>query len=254
MDFANDPTTNGMVPNIKELQALFVDMDDTLVNYREAVLAGLNTVRERIPELHETDVDEMESDFRELLTQSLPRLYNKEISYRDDGRMRLGEVLRRHGWKSDEEEIIHYDNLFWTIFWKKRRLLHGAMNVLRLCSEFEIPIAIITNGNPQIQFRTMTRLKLHDYVDIVLTPESVDEMKPSNTLFERAMAIFDVNPERVIMVGDSFSHDVMGAVNAGIIPVWFNNSKKMKTQDVNAVEVASFKELLDKLQFNGGNK
>ena len=68
------------------------------------------------------------------------------------------------------------------------------------------------------------------------------------------MAIFDVNPERVIMVGDSFSHDVMGAVNSGIIPVWFNNSREKRTQDVNTVEIASFMELLDKLRFNGGNK
>ena len=254
MDFANDLTASEIIPNIRKLQALFVDMDDTLVNYREAVLAGLDSVRGRIPELQETGVEEMEKDFRELLTQSLPRLYNKEISFRDDGRMRLGEILQRHGWKSNGEEIIHYDNLFWSIFWKKRRLLHGAINVLRLCRDFEIPVAIITNGNPQIQFRTMIRLKLHDYVDIVLTPENIDEMKPSNTLFERAMAIFDVNPERVIMVGDSFSHDVMGAVNAGIIPVWFNSSREKRTQDVNTVEIASFMELLDKLRFNGGNK
>ena len=253
MAFANDHGSE-IIPNIRKLQALFVDMDDTLVNYKEAVLAGLDSVRQRIPELQETSAEEMEGDYRELLTQSLPSLYNKEISYRDDGRMRLSEILGRHGWKSDKEDIIPYDNLFWTIFWKNRRLLNGAINVLRLCSEYEIPIAIITNGNPQIQFRTMIRLKLHNYIDIVLTPANVNEMKPSNTLFERAMAVLDVKPERVIMVGDSFSHDVMGAVNAGIVPVWFNNSKKKRTQDVNAVEVASFNELLDKLQFNGGNK
>lgn len=142
----------------------------------------------------------------------------------------------------------------WSIFWKKRRFLHGAINLLRLCSDFGVPVAIITNGNPQIQFRTMIRLKLHDYVDVLLTPGNADEMKPSNTLFERAMEIFDVNPERVIMVGDSFSHDVIGAVNAGIIPVWLNNLQMEKTKDVNLVEIASFTELIDKLQFRSDNE
>ena len=254
MDFINEPPGNGIVPNIRELQALFIDMDDTLVNYREAVLAGLSSVMGEIPELHGTSVDEMEKDFRELLTKSMPRLFNREISYRDDGRMRMGEILRRHGYKPTEDEIVHYDNLFWSIFWKKRRFLHGAINLLRLCSDFGVPVAIITNGNPQIQFRTMIRLKLHDYVDVLLTPGNADEMKPSNALFERAMEIFDVNPERVIMVGDSFSHDVIGAVNAGIIPVWLNNSQMEKTKDVNLVEIVSFTELIDKLQFRSDNE
>ncbi|MEM0139776.1 MAG: hypothetical protein QXZ44_04100 [Ferroplasma sp.] len=103
---------------------MFVNMEDTFVNYREAVLACLNTVRERIPELHETDVDEMESDFRELLTQSLPQLYNKEISCRGDGRIRLGEAVRRHGWKSDEEEIIHYIPISTSLWQFQLVLLH----------------------------------------------------------------------------------------------------------------------------------
>lgn len=254
MSFTKESPDSEIIPNIRELQALFIDMDDTLVSYREAVLAGLDSVREKIPGLHETGLEELEKDFRELLSQSLPRLFNKEISCKNDGRLRMNEILKRHGWNSTEDEVVHYDNLFWKVFWKKRRLLHNAINLLKLCSEYKVPVAIITNGNPQIQLKTLTRLKFHDYVDIVLTPMNADEMKPSNTLFERALEILEVNPERVIMVGDSFSHDIIGAANAGIIPVWFNNLQKDKTEDVNFVEITSFSELLEKLKSGGDNE
>ena len=114
------------VPDIRKLEALFVDMDDTIVSYRDAVLAGLDAVREAVPALHNAGLDEMEKDFRELLNQSLPRLFNREISYKEDTKSRMDEVLRRQGKESTEEEILRYDSLFWKAFWKKRRLLYGA--------------------------------------------------------------------------------------------------------------------------------
>ncbi|MHB1812618.1 MAG: HAD family hydrolase [Thermoplasmataceae archaeon] len=248
MLFTEETSKKPTVPDIKKLEALFVDMDDTIVSYRDAVLSGLDAVREAIPDLRNAGLDEMEKDFRELLNQSLPRLFNREISYKEDTKSRMDEVLRRRGKESTEEEILHYDSLFWKGFWKKRRLLYGASDILRLCSDFKVPVVIITNGNPQIQFRTMIRLKLHDYVDMILTPKNAEDMKPSNTLFVRAMRALKVEPERVIMVGDSFNHDVKGAKNSSITPVWFNPFRKEKPEDIATVEITSFVELLDMLR------
>ena len=252
MLFTEDNSKKPCVPDIRNLEALFVDMDDTIVIYRDAVLSGLEAVREAIPEMHNVGLDEMDKDFRELLNQSLPRLFNREISYKDDTKSRMAEILRRRGKELTENEILLYDSLFWKSFWKKRRLLHGAYDVLKLCANFKVPVAIITNGNPQIQFRTMIRLKLHDYVDMILTPKNADDMKPSITLFVRAMRALKVEPEKVIMVGDSFNHDVKGADNSSITPVWFNPSHKEKPEDIPTVEITSFVELMDMLRPDGG--
>ena len=103
-------------------------------------------------------------------------------------------------------------------------------------------------GNPQIQFRTMIRLKLHDYVDVILTPRTIAEVKPSNFLFEKAMTIFDVEPQGVVMIGDSFSADMVGAMNAGIVPIWLNMSGNDNPEGGCVAEVSSLRELVDLIQ------
>lgn len=251
MNFEDETSSSELVPNITDLHALFIDMDDTLVSYREPVRASLNAVRETISELNETDVEQLVKDFMELLSESMPHLINKEISYRDDVRVRMKKILDRHGHNTTEDEIVQLDKLYWKTFWKNRKLLPEAIDLLKLCNNLHIPVAIISNGNPEMQRKTMSRLKLHNYVNIVLTPGNVDEMKPNNTLFDRAMKILGVNPEKIIMVGNSFSRDVIGAVNAGIIPVWLNSLGKEKPENVNVVEITSFTELLERLQLGG---
>ena len=74
MNFEDETSSSELVPNIMDLHALFIDMDDTLVSYREPVRAGLNAVRGKISELNETDVDQLVKDFMELLSESMPLL------------------------------------------------------------------------------------------------------------------------------------------------------------------------------------
>ena len=233
----------GSIPNINDINAMFFDMDDTLVKYREPVLAGFESIREIVPELKETTAEEMEEQFRKLF--SFDPVFRKEISYKDDVNARIGEILSSHGRSVSDAELKHFGSVFWRAFWKKRRMVEGAIDLLQICKTKNIPVAIITNGNPQIQFRTMIRLKLHDFVDVILTPRNAEELKPNPLLFMKAMNLFNVDPESVVMVGDSISSDIKGAINSGIVPIWFNNSKRNKPSDVDVAEVESFCELAD---------
>ena len=116
MNFEDETSSSELVPNITDLHALFIDMDDTLVSYREPVRASLNAVRETISELNETDVEQLVKDFMELLSESMPHLINKEISYRDDVRVRMKKILDRHGHNTTEAEIVQLDKLYWKTF------------------------------------------------------------------------------------------------------------------------------------------
>ena len=251
MTLNDEYTKNSNLLDIRMLDAIFFDMDDTIVSYRDAVLSGLSSVKVAVPDLHNAELAGMEKNFRGLLNQSLPRLFNNEISYREDTKNRLAEILRIEGKETTDEEIASYERLFWESFWENRKMLDGASKMLDFCRELEVPIAIITNGNPQMQIRTMNKLKLHNYVDLILIPRNADEMKPSNILFERAIEILNVKRERVVMVGDSFTYDVKGSINAGITPIWFNHSQKEKTEDIAIIEVTSFPDLLNLLRPGG---
>ena len=46
--------------------------------------------------------------------------------------------------------------------------------------------------------------------------------KPDARLFHIALDRLGVSPAQAVHVGDSWSADIEGAINAGIRPVWFN--------------------------------
>ncbi len=234
-----------LIPHLNEIKAMFFDMDDTIVKYREPVMAGFNSIKESFPELENAVVDDMMKQFKELF--SYEAVLNRDVSYREDISIRLSKILNGLGMDADDEKL-HFSSVFWRAFWKKRRMVEGARDILHLCRKMKIPVAVITNGNPQIQFRTMIRLKLHDYVDVILTPRTIAEVKPSNFLFEKAMTIFDVEPQGVVMIGDSYSADMVGAMNAGIVPIWLNMSGNDNPEDGCVAEVSSLRELVDLIQ------
>ena len=47
-------------------------------------------------------------------------------------------------------------------------------------------------------------------------------MKPHPSIFRAALQLLDVTPAEAVMVGDSFKHDVEGALNVGMRAVLLN--------------------------------
>ncbi len=60
---------------------------------------------------------------------------------------------------------------------------------------------------------------LEGMVDGVVTSAQVGSPKPDRAIFEAALALAGVSPDRAVHVGDSVEHDVRGALAAGIRPV-----------------------------------
>jgi putative hydrolase of the HAD superfamily len=71
---------------------------------------------------------------------------------------------------------------------------------------------------------------LADMLDGVLTSAAVGAPKPSVAIFEAALALAGVAPERAVHVGDSLAHDVLGARAAGIAPVLLRRAGASDTQ------------------------
>jgi putative hydrolase of the HAD superfamily len=62
-------------------------------------------------------------------------------------------------------------------------------------------------------------LGLLEHVDGVVTSAQVGAAKPDGAMFERALALAEVEPAEAVHVGDSVENDVEGARAAGIRPV-----------------------------------
>lgn len=82
------------------------------------------------------------------------------------------------------------------------RPLPGAVDLLSLLTELQVPWAIATSGGRAMASRTMALLDVPERVPTI-TRDEVSRAKPDPDLFLAAAARLDTSPEDVVVVGDS---------------------------------------------------
>lgn len=244
MLYSTDGVINNVVVNFENLDAVFLDLDDTLVDYRNSCIVGLARVKSLVPCLSRVDVGTLEKEFREILRDNLPALFDGKMTVEQERTMRMSEILKRHGVPTEPETVSRCDSEFFDGFWNTRSVMDGADSILQRCRDLGIPVVIITNGNNEMQKRTIDMLDLNQYIDHLLTPETSMELKPNPGLFEKALSLTGADRRKTVMIGDTWQHDVLGALNAGITPVWINRRGIQKPTEHNALEIRSLRELL----------
>lgn len=96
----------------------------------------------------------------------------------------------------------------------------GALEVLnRLDATHRL--GALSNGNADIH-----RLGLSHLFDFAFSAEDVGAAKPDPALFERALSHTDVDPHRMVYVGDDPLLDVDAAKQVGLKTVWLDHGKK----------------------------
>ncbi len=67
--------------------------------------------------------------------------------------------------------------------------------------------------------RLLSLFGVRDSMDSYTSSEEVGRTKPDPAMFETALEKAGVDPERAVMVGDRYEHDVAGAAAVGMTPV-----------------------------------
>lgn len=101
-------------------------------------------------------------------------------------------------------------------------LLPGAEELCRTLAK-ECTLAIITNGVASAQRGRFSRSPLRDVIPYLFISGEMDCQKPQKVFFDKVLAEMKItNPGRAVVVGDSLSADIQGAVNAGLDSIWYN--------------------------------
>lgn len=100
--------------------------------------------------------------------------------------------------------------------------IDGAYGLLKsLHGDFEI--YVITNGITRIQNDRFSRSRLTQFIDKIYISEQMGVSKPSELFFDKVINdIGDEDREKYLVIGDSLTSDIDGAINAGLDNIWFN--------------------------------
>ena len=84
------------------------------------------------------------------------------------------------------------------------------------------PLVLVTNGLTSVQRRRFAASPVTEHFSMILISEELGVAKPDPAIFATALARFDLDASRVLLVGDSSSSDMPAATNAGMDFCWVN--------------------------------
>ena len=118
-----------------------------------------------------------------------------------------------------------------TIGNEHRHLAPHALDILKQLRKFNIPLALISNGNASYQRQKIERYRLASFFDTILIEEEFGVAKPDQRIFLAALDHLHVAAHETWMVGDDLMLDIAASQQLGIFAIWFDLSQKGLPKD-----------------------
>jgi putative hydrolase of the HAD superfamily len=213
----------------------FFDLDDTLVDHSGAEETAQRAMHGRFAGFFgAVGFDVWLARYREVNLELWARYGRGEITRDELSGRRFKEPMRALG--LDHERHAELWDWYRDAYRRSWTLVEGAKDILEHASRNGI-VGILSNGFRETQRQKIGHFGLERWVRHVILSEDVGAMKPARAIFDAAWreAGGGENVRRVY-VGDCFETDVVGAKNAGWLPILFDRRKRGASAPVIRVE------------------
>lgn len=102
---------------------------------------------------------------------------------------------------------------------------------------------IISNGFTEIQHRKIKHAGLEKYFTKIFLSENIGALKPDARIFHHAITSLQASKKEVLMIGDNFDADIVGAKKAGIDQAYYNPDKDIELSFSPSYTIKSLLEL-----------
>lgn len=238
---------------MKQYKALFLDWDDTIGDFRHAAVRSLQEIYQ---------------------TYHLERAYDSFEDYYAVYHPHNVWLWDQYGVDRVTKEYLEFDRFFYPLLMAPKPLPTAeaaqlaqliAKDHLRHTTEYfspvphavevvkelakTYPLTIVSNGFVEVQYKKIERSGLKDCFQHVILSEEVGCQKPNPKIFEEALRRGGWKKEEVLMIGDSWTSDIQGAINAGIDQLWIQDPQHTPDPSLPATyKVASIEDVLKTLE------
>ena len=232
--------------DMKQYKAVFIDWDDTIGDFLGAAKLALQDMYEKY------NLSEYFASFEEFFLLYKPHnielwdKYGKDLVTKEYLSFDRFFFPLMHGSKvKGEKGKVKGENLcvlaeqlsedFLNMTTARFSLLEGAEELVRYLAA-KYPLTVVTNGFVEVQYEKFDKSGLRDCFAHIVLSEEVGCQKPNPRIFEEALRMNGLQAEEVVMIGDSWSSDIQGAINAGIDQIWIRKNKEQGTKSQDTIE------------------
>lgn len=217
---------------------LLFDSDDTLLDFGKAEKQALRATFEAFaPSMG----DAMNAKYHEI-NRALWTAYEKgEIPRSEIFRVRFPKTFEHFGLPVPEENIPDF---FQTQLSMVHEVMPGVFEVLeKLHGKYKMHI--ITNSVKTTQMRRLAESGLIKFFDHIFISEELGTQKPAPEFFDIVFDKLRISRSEALIIGDSYSSDIKGGINAGVDTCWFNFKNDPNKDTAPTYEIKHFTELTE---------
>lgn len=203
-----------------DVDFVYFDVDDTLLDHEYAERQALADLRHRYPVIFGTlSVDELQQQYHAINKPLWQRYAAGEIDKATLKAERIEQLLEAVRAPHANSKLI--GRAYMQRYAAHWTFVSGARETYEAVSR-QLPVGILTNGFVEVQSKKLETFPvLRDEADTVVLCEEVGVLKPNPEVFVHATTEAGVAPENVLYVGDSWRSDVQGAQEVGWRVAWF---------------------------------
>lgn len=231
-----------------DVEFVYFDLDDTLLDHQHAERKALADVRDRYLTLFGAlSVDELQEEYHAINAPLWERYADGEIDKETLQEQRFEQLVEAVGGPHANAALIgRYYIQRYAEHWQ---FIPGAREAFEAVAE-QVPVGVLTNGFVEVQKKKFDRFPiLREMAAAIVICEEAGVLKPDPEIFAHAAEKVGVPAEKILYVGDSYRSDVQGAQGGGWHVAWYAcNGTNGQSTDGCRLVFDEWADLLDHLQ------
>lgn len=206
------------------IRALVLDVDDTIVDTRGAMVAAGAVAAAAIWPDAADEHRAMAQRYYDDPARWFPRYSAGQVPFETMRASRLEEVARAFGLSVPSGAHEAYEEAYAPAFRDAQRLFDDVPALLAAAHGAALPVALLTNSGAAPTRLKLEALGLADAFEVVVTTDTLGFGKPDPRIYLEACRRVDARPWDAVCIGDSLEWDVLGAEAAGMRAVWLDRA------------------------------
>lgn len=195
---------------------LLFDLDETLFDFSKSEKYAID----KLMELYKIPVSEEKRRlYSEINAEKWRKLERGEVTRAELGKERFDDFFAALGVAADAVEA---NRSYMNFLSQAGFILDGALETCRTLSG-KYSLYLITNGASVVQHGRLGGSPIMRYIKEAFISEDIGFNKPQKEYFDYVLAHIDEKDKsKMLVIGDSLSSDIAGAINSGIDSCWVN--------------------------------
>jgi len=216
------------------IKALLIDYDDTIADFKKSEAEALNKTfnyfniavnEELLAKYHEFNSKCWKDFEKGLLTRE--EIYN----------LRWQMLFSFF----NLDAPINTNDVYFSYLGNTDYLINNAKEILEKLTQ-KYDLYIVTNGEIIIQKPRFKKSGIEKYIKKSFISQEIGFNKPQKEFFDFVMNEIKLDINEVVVIGDSLTSDIKGAVDYGLKAIWYNPNNKISDW-YNGIQIQNLEEI-----------